>query len=216
VPSPVQSAAKFLPEGKFDEMKAPDITMWRLTRSAIEHENTLVNHRITWLMTSQGVLLAAFALIFLAWAKGEIKNHDYLIPVILGLLSLYGIYLCLTIHRSLHFAHRQLGRLHDRFKKFLVDNDIAERTPPLQYRIAPLPLGVGGTESLGSATLLVWLAMLLFVCFGILEPFRDWLSKNGMIVTAIGGACLVLVAIVLVLGIRIGRRTEQEMEEDIS
>jgi hypothetical protein len=58
--------------------------------------------------------------------------------------------------------------------------------------------------------------MLLFVCFGILEPFRDWLSKNGMIVTAIGGACLVLVAIVLVLGIRIGRRTEQEMEEDIS
>jgi hypothetical protein len=37
-----------------------------------------------------------------------------------------------------------------------------------------------------------------------------------MIVTAIGGACLVLVAIVLVLGIRIGRRTEQEMEEDIS
>jgi len=40
-----------------------DLINWRRVRSVVEHENHLINHRITWLLLSQAGLLTAFATI---------------------------------------------------------------------------------------------------------------------------------------------------------
>lgn len=37
----------------WDEFHDVDIVNWKRVRSALEHENLLVNHRLTWLLSSQ-------------------------------------------------------------------------------------------------------------------------------------------------------------------
>ena len=42
-----------------------------VTRQLIQHENDLINHRLTWFITLQGLLLAALAF---AWDKNDAKG----------------------------------------------------------------------------------------------------------------------------------------------
>jgi len=55
------------------EHNDPEVLDWNRVRSEIEHEDNLTNHRLTWLLTSQGFLFAAFALIFQASTKTDVK-----------------------------------------------------------------------------------------------------------------------------------------------
>ena len=41
------------------------LSQWKLVRSAIEHENTLINYRISWLLATQLFLFAVFSSILL-------------------------------------------------------------------------------------------------------------------------------------------------------
>lgn len=50
-----------------NEYSNRDLINWRRVRSIIEHENHLINHRITWLLLSQAGLLAAFSTIYAKW-----------------------------------------------------------------------------------------------------------------------------------------------------
>jgi hypothetical protein len=40
------------------------LAQWKLVRSAIEHENTLVSHRVSWFLATQLFLFAGFSSIF--------------------------------------------------------------------------------------------------------------------------------------------------------
>lgn len=62
-------------DADWDEFHDDEIVDWKRVRSAIEHENELTNHRLTWLLTSQGFLFAAFALIFQASTKTDVKDE---------------------------------------------------------------------------------------------------------------------------------------------
>jgi hypothetical protein len=85
---------------------------WRRVRSAIEHENNLTNNRITWLISSQTFLFAAFVLAFNQWANAE-KNkihpeaHD-LYPYLLVLIALSGIISSLLTYQALKHGSYQL------------------------------------------------------------------------------------------------------------
>lgn len=62
-------------DADWDEFHDDEIVDWKRVRSAIEHENELTNHRLTWLLTSQGFLFAAFSLIFQASTKTDVKDE---------------------------------------------------------------------------------------------------------------------------------------------
>lgn len=53
----------------FDEFKLRHYADWKRVRAAIEHENNLTNHRLTWLLTSQAALLTAYTVTFNAWVN---------------------------------------------------------------------------------------------------------------------------------------------------
>jgi len=42
---------------RWDELRDDQIVDWKRTRAVIEHENHLINHRITWLLLLQGALI---------------------------------------------------------------------------------------------------------------------------------------------------------------
>lgn len=84
---------------QYDEEKTR--TLWRF-------EDELINHRLTWLGFSQGLLFAAYALIYsrVNWIEteaGSIAAHfvksDNLppIPIVLDSIALLGIFLCFIV-----------------------------------------------------------------------------------------------------------------------
>ncbi|PYL22809.1 MAG: hypothetical protein DMF37_11340 [Verrucomicrobia bacterium] len=72
-------------------------TIWE----RIKHENDLVNHRLTWLGTFQGLLLAALAF---AWDKHDAKYMIYA-------LGALGVSVALSIAVATYRANKALDRL---------------------------------------------------------------------------------------------------------
>jgi hypothetical protein len=92
----------------WDEFHDVDIVNWKRVRSALEHENLLVNHRLTWLLSSQAFLFAAFAIIFQESAKNDVDpNRRVLYQFILAGLSITGVLVAFYIQRPIRTAEIQ-------------------------------------------------------------------------------------------------------------
>ena len=79
----------------------------QIIRSLIEHENELQNHRLTWLMTIQGLLFAALGF---AWDKQD--AHALVI-----IFSILGIVVSLSSWSSLQLNHTAYEELHNWWEK---------------------------------------------------------------------------------------------------
>lgn len=94
---------------RYDEFKDRATTDWKRIRAAIEHENTLVNHRLTWLLTSQGFLFAGFGLVFTSMKESSLDIIYSLL--LLSLISLVGMTVSCKICLDIEGAARQLAEL---------------------------------------------------------------------------------------------------------
>lgn len=72
-------------------------------RSMIDKENELINHRITWLTTIQGLLFASLGF---AWDKGNARS-------LIEVLCLLGVAISVVHFFALIAATRAIGRLFD-------------------------------------------------------------------------------------------------------
>src|SRR5213079_896181 len=84
---------------------------WKRVRFVIEHENTLVNHRVTWLLASQGFLLAGYFALVSGWAKTDFKIGPATLVALI--FALFGIsaYICLSIGIMLYAAIRHIKHI---------------------------------------------------------------------------------------------------------
>jgi hypothetical protein len=97
---------------EFDEFKDRDYADWKRVRSSIEHENGLVNHRLSWLFASQAFLYAAFAVVFNAWKNpGSGNTPPGSCQVLLAIISIVGVFVCVSIQRGLWEAEDQISSL---------------------------------------------------------------------------------------------------------
>ena len=92
---------------RYDEFKDKETVDWKRVRAAIEHENTLVNHRLTWLLTSQALLFGGFGLIF----QDEKKLNDHYYLAFLVIICFVGIVVSLKTYIDIEMAGRQLSEL---------------------------------------------------------------------------------------------------------
>jgi len=176
----------------FDEFKSPQITLWRMTRAEIEHENTLVHYRTTWLLTSQGVLYAVFGFILNAWIKNDLKQDSHLAPLALALTAGYAAYLCLCFHDALSKAERQLQRLQNHYVKNLKTLPQSQvPVPPLQLREGPAPFKFGRSESVAAASSFVWVVLLAYSAF---SAFRLSM-QDGLIVAGLFSVTALLIVV---------------------
>jgi hypothetical protein len=96
----------------WDEFHDVDIVNWKRVRSALEHENLLMNHRLTWLLSSQAFLFAAFAIIFQVSTKIDVdSDHRVLYQIIMAYLAATGFLVALYIQRHIRTAEIQHGYL---------------------------------------------------------------------------------------------------------
>lgn len=94
----------------WDEFHDDEIVDWKRLRLCIEHENALVNHRLTWLFASQAFLFTSFGVIWNAWKNPSGNN---IIPTLtcqafLMAISCIGIIVCRAIQQSLIGAEAQI------------------------------------------------------------------------------------------------------------
>lgn len=106
----VDVALRRLADLRFDEFHQPAITDWKRVRASIEHENLLTNHRITWLMSSQGFLFAAYAAVFKEWLDAK-PEHIQLYSILLLMIAVFGVMICAVSRRALTAAGHQLRDL---------------------------------------------------------------------------------------------------------
>src|SRR6478735_3272731 len=87
----------------FCESNAPDITVWKLVRSAIEHENALINHRLTWFFSTQAFLLTVFFAV-VAYSDKQFFQEMASIETLTVLFLTIGflaIYMCLVTQNGI-------------------------------------------------------------------------------------------------------------------
>jgi hypothetical protein len=106
-----------LPNGSlWDEFHDPEVVNWKRCRSVIEHENNLVNHRLSWLFASQGFLYGAYGVLLNIWKNpsdasndGQLPQLSY--PALLVTIALVGMLACLAVHNSITEAQKNMDEL---------------------------------------------------------------------------------------------------------
>jgi len=97
---------------KWIEFSDRDIVDWKRIRIAIEHENTLTNQRVTWLLSSQGFFLAAYVFIFNVVATRPIDAPGLLAAkVALMALVIGGVFFSFFLSLGIRAAFDQHNKL---------------------------------------------------------------------------------------------------------
>lgn len=91
--------------------QTPSLTQWKLVRSAIEHENILKNHRVTWFLATQLFLFTGFTTIFVETIKKDLAFSSLKVYAILLIVFLLGIYVCVLAWANLRAAQKMIRRL---------------------------------------------------------------------------------------------------------
>jgi hypothetical protein len=172
----------------FKEFESPDITAWKLARAAIEHENILVNHRLTWLLTSQAFLFTIFSGLFVALEREEMKAVRPLIPIFMLGTGFLGIYICLVIWNGLSRARTALDNITKHYYRVVKDSFDAcneedqeipsTRTPPLHYW--KFRYKYFDQFHLPKAMVIVWVILLVSFETYSIPVTREWIGKIGV------------------------------------
>lgn len=137
---------------QFNEASAADVTAWKLARSVIEHENTLVHYRLTWFFSSQGFLVAAFFIILQYSDKPIIKENLVWLILAVGALA---IYMCMVTSSGIEGAYRALGHVTEHYEGLKKSLGF-KRTPPLHEWSPPSLIDA---RRVPFVTLIVWVAL---------------------------------------------------------
>jgi hypothetical protein len=89
------------------------LAQWKLVRSAIEHENTLISHRVTWFLATQLFLFAGFSSIFVKAIEKDSLFGSAKVYSAFVIISCIGIWICILAWANMRAAGKMIGRLRD-------------------------------------------------------------------------------------------------------
>lgn len=101
-------------EIKFEELNNPFITDWKRVRGQIEHEDDLINQRITWLITTNAFLFAAF---FLSQKKDSVDSFLSLAKYFSVAIPIIGILFSVTYLTAIDAAMSQIKLINEWWKE---------------------------------------------------------------------------------------------------
>lgn len=92
---------------------------WKMVRSAIEHEDNLINQRLSWLFAGHAFLFICFAMLQSALLTKEIKSDRQLtIEMGLSLVMLCAAFIAMITHRNITLANIHSNSL----RQWWIDN----------------------------------------------------------------------------------------------
>jgi hypothetical protein len=211
----------------FDEFKDREFANWKRVRMCIEHENGLVNHRLSWLFTSHAFLYTAFAVVLNSWKNPNIgaSSSTGSYQILLILIAMIGMFICASIQIGLWEAEIQLVRLDrwwygsedDREKvargqlsSFRIDREAKNRMhPPIQGgpdRRRPILDRIKSYTFAPAIFMAVWLLIVLFVVLELssLKSIIEFIADKGL--SILSYVITLVLGIVLWESVRSGQR----------
>lgn len=154
---------------EWDEFNDPEIVDWKRVRSAIEHENMLLNHRFTWLLTSQGFLASGFYFVWQASNNPALSpDGKLLLQLILFTVVFVGLFTAVHLTLGLRAAHIQHDALRDWWKKRPKTSgrhpEICGSDPLLPYFYFALVFAFA------------WIVLGVIGLFDFIKPYKDTIT----------------------------------------
>jgi hypothetical protein len=87
------------------------LVLWKELRSAISHEDDLVNHRSTWLLTFEGFLMGGFFLAQTSILRSDAWPYRRLTELFLLSILLAGLWICTVTAQTISAAYTQVAIL---------------------------------------------------------------------------------------------------------
>lgn len=196
--------SKYWGNSEFKDGSAPDIVAWKLARSAIEHENGLVNQRMTWFFQVQGFLFAAFVLIFnqsQQTTTPEISRSAAI--VILTVIAIFGAFTSAVTKNGLNRAAEATTDITEQYEALIADNVADPIVPPLHLWRKPKLIH---QESLPIATLLVWMTL---IAVAVLLQYGHESTTLAAVQTPIWQLGLAILGM-LIFGLLIGKHLSRK------
>lgn len=185
------------------------LAQWKLVRSAIEHENTLVSHRITWFLATQLFLFAGFSSIFVKAVEKDLLFGSAKVYSAFVVISCIGIWICILAWANLRAAGKMIGRLRDWWiMNYHPESDnfgtwrqsvqflgVEKRFPPVNGVFTENLHEYFGEKRLPAAIAICWLLLLVLTTVVFMQKRPELINSFafGMVI----GMAMVIVPILL-------------------
>src|SRR6185295_1750076 len=86
------------------------VEYWEQLRAAIVHEDNLVHHRLTWLLTIEAFLVAGFFAVQTSGLSGKLEAVTmYWLEAILIVVLVFSLWFCLIVSSMITAAYEQIA-----------------------------------------------------------------------------------------------------------
>jgi hypothetical protein len=128
---------------------------FKIAHQQIEHEDDLINHRVTWLILGEAIFFASYFQVMVSTGDTAMRSHAWLLIVL-------GIAMCMVISVSIIAAVANLYTLRHKLTGFYVYEDfpIPNVTSTKQLQVIRLA-GLFTPLTLPFVILVVWILLLV-------------------------------------------------------
>jgi hypothetical protein len=198
------------------------LAQWKLVRSAIEHENTLVSHRVTWFLATQLFLFAGFSSIFVKAVEKDLLFGSAKVYSAFVVISCIGIWICILAWANMRAAGKMMGRLRDwwimnyhpkdedfeAWRQSVQFFGITKSFPPINGVFTDNLLEYFGEKRLPAAIAMCWLLLLVLTTLFFIQ-------RRPQLVNSFVFGMVTTIAIEIVLVLFFKRKTvEQWLKSD--
>jgi hypothetical protein len=168
---------------QWGEFSGRFIVDWKRIRSQIEHEDTLVHYRISWLLTFNGFLLAGFFVGVSSLKENASAEVHSLVRLFFCLIPLLGIISSASIWQSARAAVLQIAYLNHWWIKQLENSSDEEKHHSKLIFLGNSLLSRLNASLLPAILLVAWTVAIVFVASEIFT--KELMYAIGLFVVAV-------------------------------
>jgi hypothetical protein len=138
----------------------PALDQYHAVRSQIEHEDNLVNQRLSWLLSSQSFFFTAYAISLNGPPLIRSKSLENTVGLLILLLPLVSILSAILIGLTVWAGMWTMQKLRHRYSKQMIAT-FGEELPPIQSTGGALFLGHFAPIFLPALFIVIWLMLMM-------------------------------------------------------
>ena len=136
------------------------IQYYRIIRSQIEHEDNLINQRLSWFVAAQAFLFSAYAILLNVPSQVRLQSFETQREFLFFLIPLVAIGVSILIYITVIAAMLAMANLRRLLKTHMNENDSA-LLPPVQGYRQTLLLGQASPLLMPFLFLISWIVLLI-------------------------------------------------------
>jgi hypothetical protein len=134
------------------------IQYYQIVRSQIEHEDNLINQRLSWFVASQSFLFSAYAILLSAASQGRLQRFVTQQEILFFLIPLVAIGVSILIYITVIAAMLAMANLRRLLKNHLDDTALL---PPVQGHRQTFLLGQATPILIPFLFMISWIVLLI-------------------------------------------------------